>query len=87
MWARRNLGQACVFPSVKQLPLPLQKHFGSTGVGPAIEGSFSTRLAQQAVAIDPVPYSSMDKCAEGAAGQTTTGRAKTGNSEVVEFTE
>ena len=37
-------------------------------------GKLFYRLAQQAVAIDPVPYKSMVKCAEGAAGQTTTGR-------------
>jgi hypothetical protein len=36
-------------------------------------GKLFYRLAQQAVAIDPVPYKSMVKCAEGAAGQTTTG--------------
>jgi len=37
-------------------------------------GKLFYRLAQQAVAIDPVPYKSMVKCAEGAAGRTTTGR-------------
>jgi len=35
-------------------------------------GKLFYRLAQQAVAIEPVPYKSMIKCAEGAAGQTTT---------------
>ncbi len=37
-------------------------------------GKLFYRLAQQAVAIDPVPYKSMVKCAEGAARQTTTSR-------------
>jgi transposase-like protein len=37
-------------------------------------GKLFYRLAQQAVAIDPVPYKSMVKCAEGAPGQSTTGR-------------
>jgi transposase-like protein len=37
-------------------------------------GKLFYRLAQQAVAIDPVPYKSMVKCAERAAGQTTTSR-------------
>ena len=36
-------------------------------------GKLFYRLAQQAVAIDPVPYKSMVKCAEGAGAQTTTG--------------
>ncbi len=44
-------------------------------------GKLFYRLAQQAVAIDPVPYKSMVKCAEGAAGQTTTGRGKNGQPE------
>ena len=37
-------------------------------------GKLFYRLAQQAVAIDPVPYKSMVKCTPGAAGQTTTSR-------------
>ena len=37
-------------------------------------GKLFYRLAQQAVAIDPVPYKSMVKCAEGSAAQTTIGR-------------
>ena len=37
-------------------------------------GKLFYRLAQQAVAIDPVPYKSMVKCADRAASQTTTRR-------------
>ncbi len=37
-------------------------------------GKLFYRLAQQAIAIDPVPYKSMIKCAERAADQTTTCR-------------